>query len=239
MPTLRKLVHGTLHRLRGTRRLDDEFLEWLGFANAGMQHPGNASCFDHALSRLPSQAPMVEIGVFCGLSTNTIAYLKAKHGRSNPVFTCDPWIFEGAGSSRLGGHGSLTHADYRRYVMDSFQRNVRFFSGADLPHALEATSDDFFRRWAAGEATTDLFGRPARLGGPVSFAYIDGDHRYEQARRDFDNVDRFLEPGGFILFDDSADESEWEVRKVILELKASGRYRVVLRNPNYLVQKLP
>ena len=47
------------------------------------------------------------------------------------------------------------------------------------------------------------------------------DHTYEYVRRDFENCDEFLEPRGFILFDDSADSSNWEVRKVIAEIMAA------------------
>ena len=43
--------------------------------------------------------------------------------------------------------------------------------------------------------------------------------------------------GGFILFDDSADGSEWEVCRVVREIKAAGRHEVVIQNPNYLFVK--
>jgi hypothetical protein len=75
------------------------------------------------------------------------------------------------------------------------------------------------------------------MGGPIAFCYIDGDHRYAQARRDFDNADRFLEAGGTILFDDSADGSAWESNRVAREAVETGRYEIVLRNPNYFVRK--
>jgi hypothetical protein len=48
---------------------------------------------------------------------------------------------------------------------------------------------------------------------------------------------RDLERGGFILFDDSADSSGWEVRRVAEEVKASGKYHVVIKNPKYLFVK--
>jgi len=40
---------------------------------------------------------------------------------------------------------------------------------------------------------------------------VDRDHTYDQSIRDFRNVNRFLEVGGFIIFDDSADDSDWEI----------------------------
>src|SRR5262245_28880189 len=55
----------------------DEYVRWLCFANAGMLDPGNLYCIEHAIKNLPSGAPVVEIGSFCGLSTNLIAHLLA------------------------------------------------------------------------------------------------------------------------------------------------------------------
>ena len=224
----------------GTEYLDltDEFISWLSFANAGMLNRGNLLCFDYAIRHLPGDAPMVEIGSFCGLSTNLIAYFKHRHGRSNPLFTCDRWDFEGAEAGGMLGDSNLSHADYRAFVRESFIRNVRLFSRGALPHTIETLSDGFFAAWKRGETRTDVFHRPATLGGPISFCYIDGNHSYDPARRDFLNADRWLQPGGFILFDDSADGSHWEVGRVIEEIKRLPNYRVVMKNPNYLVQKI-
>ena len=213
----------------------DEFAGWLGYANAGMLNKGNLLGFDYCLSHLPSGNPIIEIGVFCGLSTNLINHYKRKHGIANPFFNCDKWEFEGAGGNL--GNSPISHAAYRAHVRESYQRNLNTFSPGMLPHTVEATSDEFFEKWGAGAEVTDVFGRRVKLGGPISFCYIDGNHSYEFARRDFENADRFLEPGGFILFDDSADGSHWEVTRVIAEVKQMANYRVVNKNPNYLVQK--
>jgi hypothetical protein len=82
-----------------------------------------------------------------------------------------------------------------------------------------------------------VFGRAVRLGGPLGFCYIDGNHTFDYAERDFRNADEFLAPGGFLLFDDSADGSEWEVCRVVAGLLAEGRYELVAKVPNYLVRK--
>jgi len=215
----------------------DDYVAYLSFANAGMLNKGNLLCFDYALSHLPSNNPIVEIGVFAGLSTNLIAYYKHKHGISNPLFNCDRWLFEGAEQGGYIEHSHITHEEYRSFVRESYLRNVRHFSKNDLPATVELLSDEFFVAWEKRQSVTDLFGNRAQLGGPISFCFIDGDHHYEAAKRDFQNADRFLEVGGFILFDDSADGSIWEVTKVIQEVKAMPNYRVVIQNPNYLVQK--
>jgi len=179
---------------------------------------------------------MLEIGVFAGLSTNLLTYYRARHNVTNTFINCDRWQFEGAQGNV--GDSNLSHADYRTFVRDSYLRNVRMFSAADLPHTIERSSDELFAHWDQRTTLKDLFGRPTQLGGPISFCYIDGDHSYEPARRDFFNTDRHLEPGGFILFDDSADGTKFEVGRVIEEVKRLPNYRVIINNPNYLVQKL-
>lgn len=222
----------------GTRYIDlaDDYTAYLSFANAGMLNKGNLLCFDYVMRHLPSDRPMVEIGSFCGLSANLICYYKKKHGVANTLFTCDRWQFEGAAGNV--GDSELSHADYRLFVRDTFIRNVRMFSRGDVPHTIELLSDEFFQAWQARQTQTDVFGRSVNLGGQISFCYIDGDHSEAAARADFENADRFLEPGGFILFDDSADGSHWGVTRVIETVRRLSNYRVVVKNPNYLVQKV-
>jgi hypothetical protein len=217
--------------------IQDEFVSWLTFANAGMLSRGNLLCFDYAIRNLPDEGAMVEIGVCAGLSTNLLSYYRRRHGVARAFFNCDAWLFEGVVGETLGA-SDVRHADYRRFLRDSYLRNVRMFSPGDLPHTVEALSDGFFTAWEGRERRTDLFGREVQLGGPIGFAYIDGDHSYAQSRRDFENVDRHLVPGGFILFDDSADGTKFEVGRLVQEVKGRGDYRVVVKNPNYLVQKV-
>lgn len=38
--------------------------------------------------------------------------------------------------------------------------------------------------------------------GNLDFVFIDGDHTYQAVKEDFDNVSRWLNPGGIIVFDD-------------------------------------
>lgn len=218
--------------------ISDPFITWLCFANAGMLHRGNLYCFDLAMRSLPSNAPMVEIGSFAGLSTNAIAYYRRVHGRTNPLITTDKWLFEGAPSGHKVGNSELTHDELRLFIMETFRRNVTFFGQGQLPHAMEMLSGEFFDAWRRKAPATDLFGRSVSLGGPISFCYVDGDHTYEGARRDFEGVDEFLEPGGFLFFDDSADGSGWEVSRVVKEVAGTGRYELVARNPNYLFRRL-
>jgi Methyltransferase domain len=189
------------------------------------------------LGRLPSKSPVLEIGSFAGLSLNHIILLLRRARRNNPVFSVDAWNFEGFQSGRLIAGSSIPFDDYRMHVIETFRRNVMLFSGDRLPHHIELSSDAFFAAWEARESYVDFFGNTARLGGPVAFAYIDGDHSYEQSMRDFENVDRHLQAGGFIVFDDSADGSDWGSNRTAREAARLGRYEVLARNPNYRIRK--
>jgi len=216
-----------------------DFGNWLRFANAGMLSVGNIDSFEYAIKNLPSENPVIEIGSFCGLSTNIISFYLRFFKKRNKLFTADKWFFENAEkqSDFLEG-SSIRHSEYRTFVKETYIRNISFFSNEHLPYTIESFSDDFFELWRQNSTTLDVFGREIKLGGNISFAYIDGNHTYEYAKRDFENVDANLEKGGFILFDDSSEYSGFEVYRVIKEIISNGRYIVVNNNPNYLIQKL-
>jgi len=214
----------------------DEFVTWLCFANAGMLDRGNVFLMDYAIAHLPSDAPMLEIGSFCGLSTNIINYLKHKHNCINSLFTCDKWEFENRKTTHVGD-STVSFERYKDFVRDSFFRNVQTFSQDDLPFTIEAFSDEFFNLWHQNKTVHDVFARPIPLGGPLSFCYIDGNHTYEGVKADFENCDTFLQTGGFILFDDSVLE-RFGVRRLMPEVLATGRYKLVAQNPNHLFQKM-
>ncbi len=222
-----------------TRTIEDEFIKWLRFANAGMLHDGNVYCFDYAIRNLPSDAPLIEIGSFCGLSTNVIAYFLAKYQKNNKIITADKWYFEGyREGEKLGGHSFVTHTNYRNFVIESYKHNVQTFSNQNLPHTIEQFSDDFFELWNKSEEVKDVFGRNLKLGGSISFAYIDGNHTYEFTKRDFQNTDKYLEKGGFILFDDSSDNDKFGSAQFVKELLTNPNYELVIKNPNYFFRKI-
>jgi hypothetical protein len=217
--------------------ISNEYINWLCFANAGILDRGNLYCFDYALQNLPSHHPVVEIGSFCGLSTNIITYYLTKHHKDNRVITSDKWIFEGAEKGGTLGDSTILHSDYRSFVKESFIRNIKLFSAHHLPYAIEEMSDEFFRLWEANSTCSDVLGREISLGGEISFCYIDGNHTYEFAKRDFVNTDKYLEKDGFILFDDSSDASPFGCRQLMEEIIDNGHYELVVKNPNCLFRK--
>lgn len=184
----------------------------LSMAVPGMLPRGNVYCFDHALKNLPDHSPILEIGSFCGLSACMITLLKRRHSVKNQLICVDSWEFTEAG---------FTDAT-NEFIQESFQRNTQHFCPDDPPRAFQMTSDEFFRSWRE----------------KLSFCYIDGDHSREAVKRDFMNCNDHLSEGGFILFDNSADGSVWEVNDVARKVKRMKDYKLVARNPNYFFQKV-
>ena len=208
---------------------EDSFLTWLRFIVPGWLQKGNVELFEYCFANLPSAAPVVEIGSFAGLSVNTIIHLLKRQGRSNPVFSVDDWNFNSPDA--YPGDSTVSVEEYKRLVIETFRRNVSTFSRGNLPYHIVANSDRFFAEWAAGSSKTDFFSREVVLGGPISFAYIDGDHIHGQPAKDFQNVDRHLQVGGFVVFDDSADErwdEHWvECWRTATEAAKRSDYRLV------------
>jgi len=218
--------------------ISDEYVRWLCYANAGLLDRRNLYSFDYAIRNLLSEAPIIEIGSFCGLSTNLLTYYKEKHSVHNPLITCDKWEFEDVKEGSMVGRSSISHVEYRKFIKEIYIRNINFFSYNDLPYTIELNSDDFFTAWRNLKEVQDVLDRPIKLGGTISFCYIDGNHSYNYVKRDFENCNEFLEKGGFILVDDSEDWSQFKgILKVIKEIKSSKKYEVVIKNPNYLFRK--
>ncbi len=233
-----RIINKVKRTLHPTKTVHSEYLNWLNFANAGMLNPGNIYSLDYAIKNIATHSPVLEIGSFCGLSTNVISYLLRKHGKKNIIISADKWIFEGSESIMNVGDSDVAHSDYKNFVKESFKRNVSFFSKSNLPYTIEAFSDEFFELWQTGQKVRDVFEREIQLDGKISLAYIDGNHTYEYAKRDFINTGKILEKGGFILFDDSYEGSPFGCARLMKEILADKNYRLVLKNPNYLFQKV-
>lgn len=182
----------------------DEYLRWViqmvgGWLNVG---DGNSQCFNHAIRHMPDGGAVIEIGSFLGVSVSVLSYYLTRLGRTNRLYNADPWHFEGT-EKPVGGFFDGSRPVYRQYCVETYKKNVSLFCEQNMPISIEAFSDDFFKMWDDQATVTDVFGNKVKLGGPISFAYIDGNHTYEAAKMDFENVAKHLLPGGFVLFDDS------------------------------------
>lgn len=240
MRLIEHMLQAPRKRLATWRRssIQDPFLDWLLFANAGMLVPGNVAAIRYALARIPSNTAIVEIGAFAGLSANVLGHIRDALCPHINISNCDPWSFEGAESPQSQiGTSTVTYQEYRDYVRSTYIQNVRRFSSR-LPITVEATSIEFFDMWRAGADVDTVFGETASLGGSIGFCYIDGDHTYEAAKQDFLNCSDFLISGGFILFDDSSWTSNFGCRRAALEAAKTRNFKRIRSGPNVLLRRI-
>ncbi|MEZ4891707.1 MAG: class I SAM-dependent methyltransferase [Saprospiraceae bacterium] len=211
----------------------------------GMLHSGNIYLMEKAVREMPVGGCLLEIGSYGGLSANLLTYFLQKYNRSEQLFCCDAWLYEGYHDAESGptpwmdGRKDVLRTDFMNHIKNSFISSCRLLSAQTLPKAIHMDSDSFFESWAATNFETDVFGRQITLGGAISFAYIDGNHAYEYAKRDFENTDKYLLPGGFVLLDDSARHLSFGSVKLANELCKQPQYELVLENPNFLFRKKP
>ncbi len=197
---------------------------------------------DFALKNLQSDAPILEIGAFAGRSTSFLGSLIKKYNKKNNLIVIDPWLT--CPDEPLIGPKKKSPFDYRAYIKEQYLNNIKFWFEEDLPITFQLDSNSFFDEWKRKLIKKDLFNNEFKMGGDICFCYLDGDHSYDQVKKDFQNIDSILQKGGFIYFDDSdrLHKDGGEVvngcYKVVKEVIKSKRYVVALRNPNYLLKKI-
>jgi len=197
-----------------------------------------------AAELVPEGLPIIEIGSFCGRSTNLFRYFLDAAGKNNSIFSCDIWnyTFKGMTDSRIMPASAITGTTWGDHVRETFKHHTQFFSAHKLPHSFQMPSEQFFKAWQSKEKLVDLFGNSVTLGGAVGLCFIDGNHAYESVKQDFAICDAVLSSGGLILFDDSGwPYASPGVAQLMAELKDTvikqGRYDIVSRNPHYLMRK--
>jgi hypothetical protein len=242
-----KMLKKLLQTFKSKPSQSDDFIKRIRslVIGEGMLKEGNISLMDLAIKNMPSEGKVVEIGSYGGLSTNLIIYLMQKHKKNNLFFTCDAWIYEGINDhlrqmadATIDGRADILRTDYSIYLKKAFIHSTTFLSSQNLPYSFHMYSDLFFENWNHSRSEIDVFGRTIEMGGSICFAYIDGGHSYEVAWKDFNNITQHLIKGGFILLDDSADGQNFGSARMMSQIKKDNRFKVIAKNPNYLIQKI-
>ncbi len=101
-------------------------------------------------------------------------YISKALPESVPLFTLDPYISD-----------SMI-PEYRGNWLTAFL-NILFYGRIKQVHLIKGYSFNISRSWSTS----------------IDFLFIDGDHRYEKIKKDFEEWSHFLVSGGFILFHDS------------------------------------
>ncbi len=99
-----------------------------------MLETGNLYCFDYAIKNLPTDNPIIEIGSFCGLSTNCIIHYLNLYKKNNPFFNCDKWIFEGTQNKEYLEDTDISHAEFSKFIKSQYRRNIDFSSKTRKPY---------------------------------------------------------------------------------------------------------
>lgn len=223
----------------------DSFLKRINVTviGEGMLHDGNIYLINYAIENMPEDGIVFEIGSYAGLSTNVILHFLEKHKKNHILVGCDAWVYEGFEDykykqAHIDGKVNISRKTYTEYIKNAFINAVKLLHPQSKPYTCHLTSDNFFENWKTNNKFIDVFDRTFSINKKISFSYIDGDHSYEQTKKDFENVDSKLNLNGFVLIDDSADHLNFGSSEFIKEIKGNSRYRFVAKNPNYLFQKI-
>jgi hypothetical protein len=210
----------------------------------GMLHEGNIFLMDYAVQNMPEHGIVLEIGSYGGLSTNLILHLLNKHQKKNLFMGCDAWIYEGYKdykgniATHIDGRTDISRTDYMQYIKNAFITSTSLLHSKNLPYTCHLTSDVFFKRWNNNEVFKDVFDRNFKINQDIAFAYIDGNHSYEQTKKDFDNIAPKLLLNGYVLIDDSAKNMPFGSAKFIKEILQNKAFKLIDSNPNFLFQKI-
>ena len=132
-----------------------------------------------ALSSLPTDAAVVEIGSFCGRSTIVLGSVIKALGVPTRIYAIDP--HDGVVGSADSGTQTLGP------TLAVFQRNI---GENELTSVVEVMTKRSF------EVDWDK---------PIAFLFIDGLHDYGNVSRDFQHFEPWVVPGGYIAFHDYAE----------------------------------
>jgi len=141
----------------------------------GMIHPDECLLLMRLASKV-REGVIVEIGSYRGRSTIALA-MGSSRGPAVPVFAIEP-------------HEEFTGVLGRRFGPDdkkAFQRNIAHSTLSRFIHLISATSETAAKSW----------------NSEIGLLWIDGDHRYEAVKKDFELWSPFLHVDGRIAFDDS------------------------------------
>lgn len=155
----------------------------------------------YRLAKIVRNGCILEVGSYRGRSTVFLGK-GSLDGAGVPVFAVDPH------ASFVGVLGGVFGSRDRT----AFYEAMLLHNCSEIVSLINLSSEAFSHQWSCA----------------ISLLWIDGDHRYDGVRRDFDCWERHLLPGSYIAFDDALDPSLGPL-KVIEELMRSGSYLPVAR----------
>jgi len=189
-----------------------------------------------ALATAHITGDVLEIGSWCGRSTAVLGHAVRVTGRGN-VHAIDPfptgkdWYTNPDGSHSfsmelegisIGGYQDQTvwdepFQDVKKTVYNQHESPYDIFKTV---MSSEGLSDVV----KTHRGTSSMFASKAPDDTKVRMAFIDGDHSYESVCNDIANVEKYLQIGGWIAFDDAFTVYEGVNAAIVDKVMSSGRY---------------
>jgi len=138
---------------------------------------------------VPKNLAIVEIGSYKGRSSCYLAEGAASHLCAH-VFCIEAW--DSAGNVT----GRFKYAD--RATRQAFDRQVASMGLGGQITAIHGFSYEAVRRWSR----------------PIGLLFIDGSHRYEDVKRDYEDWSPYIVRDGCLVFDDCAQKNRGVLRFV-------------------------
>jgi hypothetical protein len=144
------------------------------------------------------QGDVVEIGTLWGRSAVALAFLAA-HYKTGNLLCVDPWLKAEIRQGIPQVDAVFTDAPMEE-IFEAFRINLAPFAGR--VNYARARSKDAVETYGAERCfTAEDFGR-IEYTGEIALLHIDGNHALEAVRSDVGVWQRFVCPGGWIVFDD-------------------------------------
>jgi SAM-dependent methyltransferase len=199
---------------------------WEGFQPANPPGPeiqgwnGNHPSLERmAATRSPDQI-VIDVGVWQGQSTITMANAMREHGIDGCVIAVDTFL----GSIEHWNEGLFARAHGAPDLYRTFLENVYHSGLTGYVIPLPQTS-------------TTAAALLARLGISASVVHIDAAHEYPEVLRDAEEYWKILRPGGWLIGDDYHET--WPgVVQAAGEFSARLRRPLIIEPPKWLLQKV-
>lgn len=153
----------------------------------------------HVAARAPA-GDVIEIGSLYGRSAYALAALSRAHNVGN-VLCVDPWAIDAIVNQ--GKDAALINSVAERYnwnkIFEGFLLNTALLGNLNY---LRATSESGCRSYSADPVVVSQeFGKTA-FSGEAAIVHIDGNHSYENVKKDVDLWLPKVKRGGWLIIDD-------------------------------------
>lgn len=184
-----------------------------------IEHPGSRELYDRVATWDPSRLLFSKEfgwerwGLLGILSDYILHYTQ---GNIIEIGVCETSIYFSKLSERY--NRKVYHCDIQHSVIENCKTVPGYFGKNSQVFCMD--SDTFFNT--------------VKFEGPMALIFIDGDHMYEQVKKDFENAVKLLAPNGYIFMHDTSPPNEdWigpsrcgTVYKLRREIEANSEFEL-------------